>query len=181
MIRPIREPKPRSHRSRVGSVVTVVKGLRVDTSLCPFVQRLELQTRNSDIPSWLGCIHCRRGAMLLRCGVYDNNSNNNNHNQSPINSTKHSIKFAITHLQHTCIYTIVSHQGKQERQVFLSNKHRICHTRTLFVPLTTRLLTTWFMKPEDSMPHSQGLSNNSYPKPNQPNSPQWYPSLQGPF
>ena len=28
------------------------------------------------------------------------------------------------------------------------------------------------MEPEDSMPHSQGLSNNPYPEPNQPNSPQ---------
>ena len=25
------------------------------------------------------------------------------------------------------------------------------------------------MKPGGSMPHSQGLSNNSYPEPNQPN------------
>ena len=29
------------------------------------------------------------------------------------------------------------------------------------------------MEPEGSMPHSQGLSNNSYPEPNQPNSPQF--------
>ena len=27
------------------------------------------------------------------------------------------------------------------------------------------------MEPEGSMSHSQGLSNNSYPEPNQPNSP----------
>ena len=27
------------------------------------------------------------------------------------------------------------------------------------------------MEPEGSMPHSQGLSSNSYPEPNQPNSP----------
>ena len=27
------------------------------------------------------------------------------------------------------------------------------------------------MEPGGSMPHSQGLSNNSYPEPNQPNSP----------
>ena len=27
------------------------------------------------------------------------------------------------------------------------------------------------MEPGVSMPHSQGLSNNSYPEPNQPNSP----------
>ena len=32
------------------------------------------------------------------------------------------------------------------------------------------------MEPGGSMPHSQGLSNNTYPEPNQPNYP-----LQGPF
>ena len=31
-------------------------------------------------------------------------------------------------------------------------------------------LTPWLMEPGDSMPHSQGLPNNSYPEPNQPNS-----------
>ena len=30
------------------------------------------------------------------------------------------------------------------------------------------------MKTGDSMPHSQGLSNNPYPEPNQPNSSYWY-------
>ena len=29
------------------------------------------------------------------------------------------------------------------------------------------------MEPVGSIPHSQGLSNNSYPEPNQPNSPHW--------
>ena len=29
-------------------------------------------------------------------------------------------------------------------------------------------LTPWLMEPGGSMPHSQGLSNNSYPEPNQP-------------
>ena len=33
------------------------------------------------------------------------------------------------------------------------------------------LLTPWLMEPGGSMPHSQGLSNNSYPESNQPNSP----------
>ena len=32
-------------------------------------------------------------------------------------------------------------------------------------------LTPWLMEPGGSMPHSQGLSNNSYPEPDQPNSP----------
>ena len=31
-----------------------------------------------------------------------------------------------------------------------------------------------FMEPGDAMPHSQGLSNNSNPAPNQPNSSYWY-------
>ena len=43
------------------------------------------------------------------------------------------------------------------------------------------ILTPWLMEPGGSMPHSQGLSNNSYPELNQPNSPHWYLSLQGPF
>ena len=32
-------------------------------------------------------------------------------------------------------------------------------------------LTPWLMEPGGSKPHSQGLSNNSYPEPNQPNYP----------
>ena len=36
---------------------------------------------------------------------------------------------------------------------------------------TKLTLTPWLMEPGSSMPHSQGLSNNSYPEPNQPNSP----------
>ena len=34
--------------------------------------------------------------------------------------------------------------------------------------LKMNLLTPWYMEPGGSMPHSQKLSNNSYPKPNQP-------------
>ena len=34
------------------------------------------------------------------------------------------------------------------------------------------------MEPVGSMPHSQGLSNNSYPEPNQSNYPHLYLSLQ---
>ena len=30
------------------------------------------------------------------------------------------------------------------------------------------------MKPGGSMPHSQGISDNPYPDPNQPNSSYWY-------
>ena len=51
------------------------------------------------------------------------------------------------------------------------------HISNLHVPtLTPRL-----MVPGGSMPHSQGHSNYPYPVPNQPNSPHWYLSLQGPF
>ena len=45
----------------------------------------------------------------------------------------------------------------------------------------TLILTPWLKKPVGSMPHSQGLFNNPYPEPNQPNSPHWHLSLQGPF
>ena len=31
--------------------------------------------------------------------------------------------------------------------------------------------TTWLMQPGGSMPHTQGLSNNPYNEPNQPNYP----------
>ena len=40
------------------------------------------------------------------------------------------------------------------------------------------VLTPWLMQPGGSMQHSQGLSNNPYPEPNQPNSPHWYLSLK---
>ena len=39
------------------------------------------------------------------------------------------------------------------------------------------VLTPGLMEPGGSILHSQGLSNNSYPEPNQPNSPHWYLSL----
>ena len=32
------------------------------------------------------------------------------------------------------------------------------------------ILTPWLTEPDGLMPHSQGLSNNPYPEPNQPNS-----------
>jgi hypothetical protein len=37
------------------------------------------------------------------------------------------------------------------------------------------------MEPGGSMPRSQGLSNNPYPEPNQPNYLRCYLFLQGPF
>ena len=43
------------------------------------------------------------------------------------------------------------------------------------------LLTPWLMEPGGSIPHSQGLSNNPYPEPNQPNYLHWYLSRQGSF
>ena len=51
----------------------------------------------------------------------------------------------------------------------------------LSITIPAHWLTQWLMGPGGSMPHSQGLSNNSYPEPNQPNYPHWYLSLQGPF
>ena len=41
----------------------------------------------------------------------------------------------------------------------------------LSIKLTKCIITPWLMEPVGSMPHSQGLANNSYPEPNQPNSP----------
>ena len=43
---------------------------------------------------------------------------------------------------------------------------------TLSINIIVWKLTPWLMEPGGSMPHSQGLSNNSYPEPNQPNYPQ---------
>jgi len=37
--------------------------------------------------------------------------------------------------------------------------------------ISTNLLTPWLVELAGSMPHSQGLSNNSYPEPNEPNYP----------
>ena len=56
-----------------------------------------------------------------------------------------------------------------------------CASSGFFSYLLTLTLTPWLMEPVGPMPHSQGLSNNSYPEPNQPNYPHWYLSLQGPF
>ena len=42
---------------------------------------------------------------------------------------------------------------------------------TLMIDEKLHKLTPWLMEPGGSMPHSLGLSNNSYPEPNQPNSP----------
>ena len=44
-------------------------------------------------------------------------------------------------------------------------------SKGLFLVGVTKKLTPWLMEPGGSIPHSQGLSNNSYPEPNQPNYP----------
>ena len=41
-------------------------------------------------------------------------------------------------------------------------------TAQLLEQSVTPILTPWLMKPGGSMPHSQGISNNPYPEPNQP-------------
>jgi hypothetical protein len=41
---------------------------------------------------------------------------------------------------------------------------------TKYYNLTINQLTPWLMKPRVSIPHSQRLTDNFYPKPNQPNS-----------
>ena len=44
----------------------------------------------------------------------------------------------------------------------------------LILLLLLLLLTPWFVEPGGSIPYSQGLSNNPYPEPNQPNSSYCY-------
>ena len=46
-----------------------------------------------------------------------------------------------------------------------SNFQWTLHCSNIFVVY----LTPWLMEPGDSMPHSEGLSNNPYPEPNQSN------------
>ena len=48
--------------------------------------------------------------------------------------------------------------------------HQGNESATLPVVQLERAITPWFMKPGGSMSRSQGLSNNPYPKLNQPNS-----------
>ena len=49
----------------------------------------------------------------------------------------------------------------------LPNSLAILHLKIEYLIIT---LTPWLMELEGSMPHSQGLSSNPYPEPNQPNS-----------
>jgi hypothetical protein len=49
-------------------------------------------------------------------------------------------------------------------------KQEVPQYETLFLLSQLYLLTPWFMKSRGSIIYSQGLSNNSYPEPNQPNS-----------
>ena len=51
----------------------------------------------------------------------------------------------------------------------VKRKNKILEKKT--DTIIVHLLTPWIMEPGGSMRHSQGLSNNSYPEPNQPNSP----------
>ena len=55
---------------------------------------------------------------------------------------------------------------KRKKKIFIILRN--VSTAVISVYLT---LTPWLMEPGGSMPHSQGLSNNSYPEPNQPNYP----------
>ena len=60
-----------------------------------------------------------------------------------------------------------------------SNHHNTCIPIYLFLWYIACFflscsLTPWLLIPGGSMPHSQGLSNNSYPELNQPKSSYWY-------
>ena len=61
--------------------------------------------------------------------------------------------------------------GPYPRDVLLERPLHVVAERELNPKLRMELLTPWFMEPSGSMPHSQGISNNPYPEPNQPNSP----------
>ena len=64
---------------------------------------------------------------------------------------------------------------------FFHNSWIISDIRYIVCFLLPILINEWGIEPGGSMPHSQGLSNNSYSEPNQPNYLHWYLFLQGPF
>jgi len=47
---------------------------------------------------------------------------------------------------------------------------KITADKTKAISMYVKQLTPWLMETGGSMPHLQGLSNNSYPEPNLPNS-----------
>ena len=53
--------------------------------------------------------------------------------------------------------------------VGVSHIEHLCVLRKLFEYLLHSELTPWLIEPGGSMPHSQGLSNDSNHEPNQPN------------
>ena len=55
-------------------------------------------------------------------------------------------------------------------KTFLAVGNKYAHTVPSCAAPATKL-TPWLMEPGGSMPHSQGLFDNTYTKPNQPNSP----------
>ena len=72
-----------------------------------------------------------------------------------------------------------THLDKKSRlslrlSLFLYFYAYLCICFSLFLSLSPKL-TPSFMEPGGLMPHSQGLSNNPYPEPNQPNLPSLIP------
>ena len=54
------------------------------------------------------------------------------------------------------------------RNLYLIDEWPLSHEHTMIF-LEREMVTPWLMEPGGSMPHSQELSNNPFPEPNQPN------------
>ena len=88
---------------------------------------------------------------------------------------ENSILIPKLHAHYTNKY---SNCKRNQQFCFLQNaiKKLICYISLIYFQsysyqITYVPVTPWLMEPGGSMPQSQGLSNNSYPEPNQPNSP----------
>ena len=68
---------------------------------------------------------------------------------------------------HKDIGSAVNIQNIKDMEV---GSHRVMMAN-VYITIGNNKLTPWLMEPVGSMLHSQGISNNSYPEPNQPNSP----------
>ena len=81
------------------------------------------------------------------------------------NTWKREPKHLFSLLEASCRSRKSKHTVKE---IILKLRHLV---KPVLSQATTLIL--WLMEPRGSMPHSQGLSNNPYPEPNQPNSSCW--------